>query len=104
MKRLKNPWEPKRAVMENEPDKELIQFPCRYPIKAMGESNQDIAGLLMGILTKHQAKPHPDDVVYRKSGAGKYISVTATIHATSRAQLEAIYTDLRKDTRIRFLL
>jgi putative lipoic acid-binding regulatory protein len=88
----------------SEPAEELLSFPCRYPIKAMGETTTDVKALLLAILAEHSATPHPDDVVYRHSGAGKYVSVTATIHATSRAQLESIYTRLRQDSRIRFLL
>jgi uncharacterized protein len=93
----------KRAPV-SEPVQELLSFPCRYPIKAMGESRSDIKSLLLAILAEHSASPHPDDVVYRHSGAGKYVSVTATIHATSRAQLEAIYTSLKQDSRFCFLL
>jgi len=83
---------------------EIFKFPCRFPIKAMGLASEDIMGLFSLILKSHGALPHPDDLVWRKSGQGKYISVTATIHATSRAQLEAIYQDLNKDKRIRYVL
>ena len=83
---------------------ELFDFPCRFPIKAMGLATEDIVGLFSEILKRHQATPHPDDIVWRKSGQGKYISVTATIHATSRDQLENIYQDLNKDSRIRYVL
>lgn len=83
---------------------DLFQFPCRFPIKAMGLASEDILGLFTRILKAHQAQPHPDDMVWKKSGQGKYISITATIHATSRAQLEAIYSDLKRDERIRYVL
>ena len=83
---------------------EILQFPCRFPIKAMGLASEDILGLFSKILKVHGCPPHPDDVVWRKSGQGKYISVTATIHDTSRQQLDAIYTDLSADSRIRYVL
>mgnify|MGYP001358338843 FL=1 len=83
---------------------EIFDFPCRFPIKAMGLASEDIHGLFAKILKAHGASPHPDDIVWRKSGQGKYISVTATIHATSRDQLEAIYQDLNRDDRIRYVL
>jgi len=85
-------------------DDEVFDFPCRYPIKVMGLAEQDIRALVLGVLQVHGVPPHPDDVTHRVSGGGKYISITAVIRATSRPQLEAIYTDLRKDERIRFLL
>ena len=83
---------------------EVFDFPCRFPIKAMGLAQEDIQILLLSVLKTHGATPHPDDIVSRRSGGGKYISITATIRATSRAQLEAIYTELRQDQRIRYLL
>lgn len=86
------------------PEEEIFKFPCRFPIKAMGLATEDIFGLFNAILKAHGAAPHPDDMVWRKSGQGKYISVTATIHATSRQQLEAIYQDLNRDVRIRYVL
>lgn len=83
---------------------DLFQFPCRFPIKAMGLATEDIFGLFTRILKSHNAMPHPDDVVWRKSEHGKYISVTAHINATSREQLDAIYQDLSRDDRIRYVL
>jgi putative lipoic acid-binding regulatory protein len=86
------------------PEEDIFQFPCRFPIKAMGLASEDILGLFSAILKTYEASPHPDDLVWRKSGQGKYISVTATIHATSREQLENIYQALNKDDRIRYVL
>ena len=83
---------------------EVFEFPCRYPIKVMGPAEEDIQGLVLGILQGHGVPPHPDDVTHKTSGGGKYVSVTAVIRATSRALLEAIYTYLRKDERIKYLL
>ena len=83
---------------------DLFKFPCRFPIKAMGLAHEDIKGFLLSVLKIHGATPHPDDLVSRLSGQGKYISVTATIHATSRGQLDAIYTALSQDQRIRYVL
>ena len=79
-------------------------FPCRFPIKAMGLAEDDIRGCLVTILQANGANPHPDDLVWITSAGGKYISVTATIHATSKAQLETIYQALNGDTRIRWVL
>jgi len=87
-----------------QPSEDIFDFPCRFPIKAMGLASEDIHGLFATILKANGASPHPDDIVWRKSGQGKYISVTATIHATSREQLEAIYQALNKDDRIRYVL
>jgi putative lipoic acid-binding regulatory protein len=87
-----------------EPLQDPWQFPTRFPIKAMGLATEDIKGILVGILQAHDAAPHPDDLVWRQSEGGKYVSVTATIRATSKPQLEAIYLAMKAEPRIRYAL
>ena len=83
---------------------DVFEFPCRFPIKAMGLAGHGIQELLLEVLKHNNATPHPDDLITRLSGQGKYISVTATIRATSRAQLDSIYEALHSDERILYLL
>ncbi|MBX3172298.1 MAG: DUF493 domain-containing protein [Candidatus Eremiobacteraeota bacterium] len=83
---------------------EAFQFPCRFPIKAMGLATDDIQGLLLKVLGEHGVAPQPVDLTSNTSGQGKYQSVTAVVDASSRAQLDAIYSELRADERIRYLL
>jgi putative lipoic acid-binding regulatory protein len=40
----------------------------------------------------------------RSSRAGNYLSVTATIHATSRAQLDDLYRDLTSHPMVTMVL
>ncbi|MCC7411322.1 MAG: DUF493 domain-containing protein [Gammaproteobacteria bacterium] len=72
----------------------LLQFPCSFPIKAMGRSRADFSGLVLDIIRRHVAEHDIDDVSHRDSRAGSYVSVTVTITAHSRAQLDAIYREL----------
>lgn len=71
-----------------------LQFPCRFPIKAMGRAEADIAALIIGIAARHAHDFDPASAVTRVSSGGKYVSVTVMINATSRAQLDAIYRAL----------
>ena len=72
----------------------LFEFPCKFPIKAMGRSIIGIETTIVEIVRRHTAEIDVISVRTRLSSAGKYIGVTVTITARSKAQLDAIYMDL----------
>ena len=78
---------------ENEKDN-LFQFPCLFPIKVMGKNSDKLYPAVSAIMAKHVTGL--DDVTFesRLSSGDKYLSITVTIMARSRAQLDAIYLDL----------
>lgn len=79
--------------MSNE-EESLIEFPCHFPVKAMGLASDDFDVLIAGIVYKHVDDLSEDAVKSRASKSGKYISVTVTFEATSKAQLDKIYQEL----------
>ncbi len=82
----------------------LLEFPCEYPIKAMGESSADFDALVVEIVRRHVQSLAENAVSSRQSSGGKFTSVTVTIQATSKAQLDAIYQDLTDHPRIKYAL
>ena len=74
--------------------KSLIEFPCRFPVKAMGRSSDDFRELVTGIVARHAALAESEAVRVQPSAEGNFLSVTVTIEARSRAQLDRIYQDL----------
>lgn len=86
-------------------DDTLFEFPCRFPIKVMGATEDDPEALARELVGRHVPEPIPDgDVVARSSREGRYRSVTVTITATSREQLDAIYEELTADPRVKVAL
>ncbi len=75
-------------------EESLIEFPCHFPVKAMGLACNDFDALIVSIIRKHVDDIPEGAVKSRPSKNGKYLSVTVTFHATSRTQLDAIYQDL----------
>jgi len=71
-----------------------LEFPCDFPIKAMGKSDCSLDSLVYEIVRRHAPDLNADAVRTRNSKQGNYISVTVMVRATSRAQLDAIYCDL----------
>lgn len=79
--------------MTNEEESPL-KFPCDFPIKAMGKANCDLDTIVYEIVRRHAPDIGEGAIKTRDSKQGKYIAITILIHATSRAQLDAIYYDL----------
>jgi putative lipoic acid-binding regulatory protein len=78
----------------NPSEASLLEFPCRFPIKAMGRQSDEFEPLVIRIVCNH-AELWPDEPVRSvPSKAGNFISVTAVIEARSRQQLDSIYQDL----------
>jgi putative lipoic acid-binding regulatory protein len=71
-----------------------LKFPCVFPIKAMGKSDCGLDLIVVEIVRRHAPDLHEGAIHCRTSGQGNYVSVTVTVNATSRAQLDAIYQDL----------
>ena len=71
-----------------------MQFPCAFPIKAMGHAHADFEACVIEIVRHHAPELGEDAVQRRPSVGGKYLSITVTIEAQSRDQLDAIYREL----------
>ena len=71
-----------------------LKFPCEFPIKAMGKSDCNLDIIVVGIVRRHAPDLIEGAIKTRTSTNGNYISVTVTVSATSREQLDAIYQDL----------
>lgn len=83
-----------------DPREDLLSFPCTFAIKAMGIAAEDFDGLVAAIVRRHAPNIGEAAVTTRRSRGGKYVSVTVTIMAESRAQLDAIYRDLSGHERV----
>jgi putative lipoic acid-binding regulatory protein len=82
----------------------LFEFPCQFPIKAMGLAERDIPALVLEILTRHAPGIGPSALRQRASANGKWLSVTAIIEAESKTQLDAIYQELTAHEAIVYVL
>ena len=72
----------------------LIEYPCDFPLKIMGKSQDGFAQAVLGVVRTHAPDFDGATMDMKVSGGGKYVSLTCTIRATSRAQLDALYKAL----------
>lgn len=76
-------------------DDSPLNFPCEFPIKAMGRAHCGLEETVWGIIRAHAAEADRAGLAITESRNGRFVSVTVTITATSRDQLDAIYADLQ---------
>ena len=72
----------------------LLTFPCVFPMKVMGRREDGFAQVVSDIVLKHAPDFHPETIEMRSSKQGRYLSLTVTIQAKSREQLDALYSEL----------
>ncbi len=74
----------------------VLEFPCHFPIKVAGKADPAFHQQVCAIAQQHDATFTPDNLQAKQSSTGKFQSVTLNIQATSKAQIDAIYQDLKK--------
>ncbi len=82
----------------------LIEYPCDFPIKVMGLSQQGFAQAIIEVVLRHDPAFSAASMEMRSSKAARYLSLTCTVHATSRAQLDALYQELCDHTMVTMVL
>jgi len=75
-------------------DDTLLEFPCDFPIKVMGAATDDFRSLVLGIITRHFGTQAEGSIEERPSSGGKYLGITVTVRAESKAQVDAAYVEL----------
>lgn len=76
------------------PDQSLIEYPCDFPLKILGNTQPGFAQAILGVVKQHAPDFDAASLTMKTSKKGKYLSVTCVIRATSREQLDALYQAL----------
>jgi len=82
----------------------LLEFPCRFPIKAFGRAEPDFDALVVGLVRQHVQDIRESEVTTRVSREAKWCSVTVTVNASSKEQLDAIYRALSAHEKVVMVL
>ena len=83
---------------------ELMQFPMDFPIKVMGKRVDSFADEVVAVVLAHAPGFDPATLEMRPSRNGNYLSLTATIRAESRSQLDALYRELSSHPLVKVVL
>lgn len=81
-----------------------LQFPTAFPIKVMGRRVDAFAQEVVAVVRAHAPDFDASTLEMRTSKDGNYLSVTATINATSRQQLDDLYRALTSHPLVKIVL
>jgi uncharacterized protein len=73
-------------------DSSFLTFPCEVPIKVLGRNEVAFREAAIAIVRAHYGDEHR--VAEQLSREGSYLSLTITVRAASRAQIDAVYRSL----------
>ena len=85
-------------------DRPRIEFPCRYPIKVIGDVGVNAVSEIVEVVRRHAPEVTPDEINTRASRNGNFQSVRVTIVATGEAQLRLLHQDLIALPNVRMVL
>lgn len=85
-------------------DETLLEFPCDFPLKIMGAAKDDFATAVCEVVVRHAPDFDTATVEMRASSGGKYVSLTCTVRATSKSQLDALYRELTAHPLVKVVL
>lgn len=82
----------------------LIEFPCNFAIKVMGETHDAFAATIVELIQTLVPAFTSEHVEMRASSAGKYISLTCSVYVISQDQLDDVYRALTAHPLVKFAL
>jgi putative lipoic acid-binding regulatory protein len=86
------------------PEDSLIVYPSEFPIKIMGAMHDAFAETIVEVVTIHDPTFHAGKMDMRPSSKGTYLSLTVTVWATSREQLDNLYRALSGHPMVKVVL
>ena len=87
-----------------EPEQSILAFPCDFPIKIMGRTQAGFAQAAIEIVQRHAPDFDPATLGMRPSREGRYLSLTCTVRAVSREQLDNLYRELCDHSMVTMVL
>lgn len=72
-----------------------LRFPTDYPVKIMGRPADDFRARVHAIMLRHAPDLSADAITERLSANGNFLSISYLLRAESRAQIEALVSELQ---------
>jgi uncharacterized protein len=91
-------------IEKNTEQETLIEFPCEFPIKVMGETHPDFTDEVIRTIRVVEPGFSAERIDIRGSSNGKYISLTCFVFVVSKPQLDDIYRALTSHHMVKVVL
>ena len=85
----------------NEP---LIEFPCDYPIKVIGDAAEDFSAEILTVVHRYDPELDPTQLEAVPSRNGRFVSLRLTIRATGEEQLRGLFAELKATGRVHMVV
>jgi len=86
------------------PEQSLIEYPSAFPIKVMGPHAEGFVEAIVLVARQYDPVFDAATVETRPSKGGNYLSITITVTATSRNQLDELYRTLTTHPMVKYVL
>lgn len=81
---------------------ELLDFPCSFTYKVMGEAKPELVDKVITVIQRHAPGDYTPSI--KPSSKGNYHSISVTINATHIEQVENLYRELGDIDIVRMVL
>lgn len=81
---------------------ELMDFPCAFPFKVVGEAHETLTDKVVAVVQKHAPGDYSPST--KTSSKGSYHSITIRVTVTSKDHIEILYTELAAIDGVRRVL
>ena len=89
--------------MPTDPESPL-KFPCKMTLKIMGRNNDAFEIAILSIVREHFPTLQASAIKTKLSSGDKYLSLSITVNAESKAQMDALYLELTACEQVLFVL
>lgn len=81
-----------------------LTFPCDLPVKVLGRNDAAFRRTALAIVRRHFETFDERRLAQRTSRADRYLSLTVTVRAESREQVDALYRELNASEAVLMVL
>lgn len=85
-------------------EESIIEFPCNFTLKVMGKAQGDFEKIVLNVVQKHFPTTNLKSIQKKTSKDNNYLSLSITIYAESKMQLDALYQELSRNKEILMVL
>lgn len=85
-------------------EESIIQFPCDFTLKIMGKAGNEFEEIALAIVKKYFPTLDAACIQKKFSKDNNYLSLSITVYAESKTQLDAVYQALSSTKEILMVL
>ena len=85
-------------------EESVMTFPCHFVIKIMGKAESAFEQTALSIIQSHFKNLDPNEIKKRYSKDKNYLSLSVTVYAESKVELDNAYRELSSNKDILMVL